>query len=124
VAVTRLASFNVENMFDRPKAMSRDAALQAPNVLAAHARVNELIGRTVYDTATKAELLEHLTVLGLLRSDDSEYAMLRKIRGRFLTRPSAGGWSKRSRTRRIFGTKSGSVEAFDVVVVCQETPPV
>jgi hypothetical protein len=30
MASTRLMSFNVENMFDRPKAMSRDGANQAP----------------------------------------------------------------------------------------------
>ena len=57
VASTRLASFNVENMFDRPKAMSRDGASQAPEVLAAHARVNQLIAREVYDDATKVEIL-------------------------------------------------------------------
>jgi hypothetical protein len=53
VVSTRLASFNVENMFDRPRAMSRDAAEQSPKVLAAHARVNQLIGRKSYDDATK-----------------------------------------------------------------------
>ncbi len=90
MAITRLASFNVENMFDRPRAMSRDGSQQAPAVLAAHARVNQLIALEVYDDATKAELLEQLEVLGLLRSDASKYAVLRKIRGKFLTRRQTG----------------------------------
>jgi endonuclease/exonuclease/phosphatase family metal-dependent hydrolase len=90
VASTRLASFNVENMFDRPKAMSRDGASQAPEVLAAHARVNQLIAREVYDEATKVEILDQLKILGLLRADSSTYAVLRKIRGRFLTRRRSG----------------------------------
>jgi endonuclease/exonuclease/phosphatase family metal-dependent hydrolase len=85
-----LASFNVENMFDRPRAMSRDAAEQAPEVLAAHARVNQLIGREGYDAATKQEILDQLEILGLLRADASAYAILRKIRGRFLTRHRTG----------------------------------
>jgi endonuclease/exonuclease/phosphatase family metal-dependent hydrolase len=87
---TRLASFNVENMFARPRAMSRDAAEQAPEVLAAHARVNQLIGREGYDAATKQEILDQLEILGLLRADASAYAILRKIRGRFLTRRRTG----------------------------------
>jgi endonuclease/exonuclease/phosphatase family metal-dependent hydrolase len=87
---TRLASFNVENMFDRPKAMSRDGANQAPELLAAHARVNQLIAREVYHEATKVEILEQLKILGLLRSDSGTYAVLRKIRGRFLTRRQSG----------------------------------
>src|SRR4051794_5453434 len=88
MASTRLASFNVENMFDG-QAMSRDGANQAPDVLAAHARVNQLIARDVYD-ATKVEILDQLKILGLLRSDSSTYAVLRKIRGRFLTRRRSG----------------------------------
>ncbi len=90
MATTRLASFNVENMFDRPKAMSRDANEQAPAVLAAHARVNQLVSLEVYDDDSKAELLAQLEVLGLLRADSSKYALLRKIRGRFLTRRRTG----------------------------------
>jgi len=90
MATTRLASFNVENMFDRPKAMSRDASEQAPAVLAAHARVNQLVSLEVYDDDSKAELLAQLEVLGLLRADSSKYALLRKIRGRFLTRRRTG----------------------------------
>ena len=40
---TRIGSFNVENMFERPKVMGRNATKHAAPVLAAHARFNELI---------------------------------------------------------------------------------
>src|SRR5215471_17263849 len=40
-----------------------------------------------------------------------------------ITRPSAGGWSYRSRTRHILAMKSGSVEAFQVLVACHLIPP-
>ena len=90
MATTRLASFNVENMFARPRAMSRAVAAQSPTILAAHARFNELVQLDTYDAATKAELLEQLRILGLLRGDRSRWAVLRRIRGRFLTRRRNG----------------------------------
>jgi endonuclease/exonuclease/phosphatase family metal-dependent hydrolase len=90
VTTTRLASFNVENMFARPRAMSRSSAVQSPVVLAPHARFNELVQRETYDDATKAELLEQLAALGLLRSDRGTYATLRKVRGRFVIRRRNG----------------------------------
>jgi endonuclease/exonuclease/phosphatase family metal-dependent hydrolase len=88
--ITRLASFNVENMFARPKAMSRVVAEQSPAVLAAHARFNELVGREVYDDEVKAELVEQLSTLGLLRSDRSRYAVLRRFRGKLVVRRKNG----------------------------------
>jgi len=90
MATTRLASFNVENMFARPKVMGREPGTPAAPILAAHARVNSLISRDDYDAATKTELLAQLKILGLLRTDTSTYAQLRKIRGRFLTRRKSG----------------------------------
>ena len=44
----------------------------------------------MYDAATKAEILEQLAVLGLVRSDSSTYAVLLKIRGRLLIRHRDG----------------------------------
>ncbi|MEO5852854.1 MAG: endonuclease/exonuclease/phosphatase family protein [Nocardioides sp.] len=87
---TRLAAYNVENMFDRPTAMNNEDWARGAEVLAAHARVNELVQREEYDDTTRAELLEQLAILGLLRVDASEFAILRKIRGRFLTRHRDG----------------------------------
>jgi endonuclease/exonuclease/phosphatase family metal-dependent hydrolase len=87
---TRLAAYNVQNMFDRPKALSsRDWSRGAP-VLAAQARLEELFQRPVYDAATRAEILERLAVLGLVRADESELAILRRVRGRLLVRHRDG----------------------------------
>ncbi len=90
MSTTRIGSFNVENMFDRPKVMGRNATKAAAPILAAHARFNELIATEDYTPAVKEELKEHLTTLGLLRSDRSAYAILRRIRGRFLARHRTG----------------------------------
>ena len=88
--VTRVASYNVENMFDRAKAMNRETWEQSGPLLGAHARLNELIQRDVYDQTVKDEMLALLDKLGLLHSDMATYAILRRIRGRFLARPRTG----------------------------------
>lgn len=87
---TRLAAYNVENMFDRPAVMDSEDWMRGAAVLAAHARVNELIQQVEYDAATRAEILDQLAILGLVRSDQSEFAILRKLRGSFVVRRRDG----------------------------------
>ncbi len=86
----RIAAYNVENLFDRPKAMSGPMTSAGNPVLNAHARVNALIQEEIYTPAIKAEILEHLKTLKLLKSDDAEFAVLRQVRGRLLKRGAAG----------------------------------
>jgi hypothetical protein len=87
----RLAAYNVENLFSRPRAMNQPEDVAAA-VLRAHARVNELFEREVYTVDVKAEILTLLAELKLLRDDGdatrtSTFAVLRRIRGRLLRRP-------------------------------------
>ncbi len=87
----RIASYNVENLFSRPRAMNQPEVIAAA-VLRAHARVNELFEQEVYTPAVKAEILVLLKELKLLRDDGdvtrtSTFAILRRIRGRLLRRP-------------------------------------
>ena len=87
----RIASYNVENLFSRPRAMNQPVAVAAA-VLRAHARVNELFEQPVYTPEVKAEILLLLQELKLLRDDGdvtrtSTFAILRRIRGRLLRRP-------------------------------------
>jgi endonuclease/exonuclease/phosphatase family metal-dependent hydrolase len=81
----RLASFNVESLFNRPKAMRPDWD-EGRTILEQHARVNALINEATYTKATKAEILDLLTKLGLKNSDQAEFAILRQDRGHLLTR--------------------------------------
>ena len=90
MARTRIASFNVENMFDRPRVMNAQDWEAGRPVLAAYARFTELAQLEVYDPGTKAELLDLLEVMGLLRADASRFAILRKVRGKLLTRHRTG----------------------------------
>lgn len=99
MARTRIASFNVENMFDRPRVMNNEEWDEGKPVLAAYARFNELVQLSVYDTGTKDELLQLLEVMGLLRADSSRFAILRKIRGKLLTRHRDGTTTLEARGR-------------------------
>ena len=85
MATVRIGTFNVENLFERPRAMA--GPLTAGNaVLAAHARVNTLIAEERYGPDVRAEILEHLETLGLLRADAAALAVLRQVRGRLVRR--------------------------------------
>lgn len=87
----RIAAYNVENLFSRPRAMNQPEPVAAA-VLRAHARVNDLFEREVYTPDVKAEILQLLRELRLLRDDGdptrrSTYVVLRRIRGKLLRRP-------------------------------------
>jgi len=87
MATFRIASFNVENPFERPRAMAfSDWDLGRP-ILERHARVNDLLNQPA-SAAYKAEIATLLTELGLNGSDEGGlYARLRQIRGRLVSRP-------------------------------------
>lgn len=86
----RLASFNVENLFERPKAMS---SAEGPSderaaALAAHARASALLDAQSY-AGHETEILDLLAQLGVLDDDEGEYVRLRKLRGALLARHRA-----------------------------------
>ena len=88
----RIASFNVENLFERPKAMDPDEgdAEDRATALAAQAEVAGLLDRTSYD-GVEDRILELLGICGVLRDDEGgRYVRLRKIRGQLLRRPRTG----------------------------------
>ena len=60
-------------------------------ILDAYAKLTDLLEEPVYTPAIKADILELLGVLGLLRADTSTYVQLRKIRGTLLRRPPRTG---------------------------------
>ncbi len=83
----RLVTFNVENMFERARAMNLDSWTQGKSVLEDFGRLNQLIQEPAYTDEIKSELL---TIMkrnkGLLSSNrESKYIVLREIRGKFLT---------------------------------------
>lgn len=86
----RLATFNVENLFDRPKIMNLPKWSDGAKVLKDYARLNELIGQAAYSAADKKELLRimgNYPGLSSPQKKDSQYIQLRDIRGDFLKKP-------------------------------------
>jgi endonuclease/exonuclease/phosphatase family metal-dependent hydrolase len=81
----RIASFNVENLFNRPKAMKPDWE-EGRQILGWHAEVNGLLNKITYTKADKAAILDLLTKLGLSNQDEADYVILRQNRGHLLTR--------------------------------------
>lgn len=86
----RLASFNVENLFLRAKALNESTWAQGRTVLEAAARINQIFGNTTYSASDKKQILALLKQLGLTKADDGPYAILRQNRGHLLKRPRSG----------------------------------
>ena len=96
--MVRIASFNVENLFERPKAFhATDLSVGQP-ALDAYREVNMLIKKPVYDDADKARIRDLLVTLdiysvdgqGTIRRKETispKWAWLRKNRGTFDRQP-------------------------------------
>ena len=88
----RIAAFNVENMFERAKALSLPSWEEGRPTLERHARINDLLTKPEYSDADKTEIIKLLKELGLEKKDDGgEFALLRQNRGKLLKRPRSGG---------------------------------
>src|SRR5262245_9849401 len=96
--MVRIASFNVENLFARPKAMDLNDWDEGQPILDAYREVNEIMQEANYTPARKdrmLELLEQLDIYyrnshGALRrrdTQDPQWAWLRKNRGSFDREP-------------------------------------
>lgn len=99
----RLASFNVENLFERARALNEDQWLTAPEadpsrwsgagkaILDAYAALNAVLRKPIYSDADKAQILQLLTTLDLERKDETAFVILRRNKGQLLRRPRTGG---------------------------------
>ncbi len=84
----RLATFNVENMFERAKAMNFDTWAEGKQILEDYKRLNELIQEVLYTDEIKSELLDIMKrYKGLITKQESSYILLRDVRGDFISRP-------------------------------------
>ena len=94
----RIASFNVENLFARPKAFDTQDWAAGEPVLAAYKEFNALIAADTYSVADRARMRELLLTLGVYyinthgairrrHTSDPPWAWLRKNRGSFDREP-------------------------------------
>ena len=86
----RLASFNVENMFDRAKALNGGDWAEGKPALEAHKELNALFEKPRYSAADKQRMLKLMADNGLLKTDEGPLLLLRKIRGTLVKRPRVG----------------------------------
>lgn len=87
----KLASYNVENLFDRARVMNLENWADGRQVLEHFARANDILGQQSYDSQDKGELARLLIALGLEKSDENKNVILRRNRGELLKRPRSGG---------------------------------
>lgn len=87
----RLSVYNVENLFDRARAMNLKTWEEGRPILDRFAALNALLGQVSYSAADKAEMAELMIALGLENDDTAPFVILRRNRGGLLRRPRAGG---------------------------------
>ncbi|WP_415640192.1 endonuclease/exonuclease/phosphatase family protein [Paenibacillus taichungensis] len=87
----RLASYNVENLFERAKILNADQWIENRNlsgreVLEEFAQLNSLLAQPTYSPSDKIEIVRLLETLGLKESDESTFVVLRRNHGTLVTR--------------------------------------
>src|SRR6266496_3613690 len=93
VGPMRFASFNVENLFARPRALNQTTWAEGKPILDAFAEFNKLIERVAYSTADKKRMIQLLLKLDVYRringvvrryrTPTPKWAWLRANRGTF-----------------------------------------
>jgi endonuclease/exonuclease/phosphatase family metal-dependent hydrolase len=87
----KLASYNVENLFMRARALSGPGfSAEGKEILKAQADINSILGKDHYTPADKTKIIQLLDTLGLKKSDESKFAILRQNRGHLVKRPQNG----------------------------------
>ena len=87
----KIAAFNVENLFDRPKAFNESDTTVTQSTIKAVAELNSIFEEDEYEDAQKARIVELVEQLKLNRFDEGPLALIRKIRGSLFHRPKGGG---------------------------------
>lgn len=87
----RIASYNVENLFSRAKALNLDSWADGRKILEMYAELNQLFEEAEYSSATKTRMLAILAALGIDKKNDSKFVVLRESRGQFVSYSMLGG---------------------------------
>jgi len=90
----RIASYNVENLFERATALAADtpaAGDPGADAIAAHGEINTLLRKATYSSHDRDRILELLDALGLRQDDDGgAFALLCQNRGQLVRRRQNG----------------------------------
>jgi hypothetical protein len=88
----RIATFNVENLFTRPRAMKDGMGQAGQDAIDDNAELNRIVAKAVYDAADKARLigLDQTYGFSALNAPSNALVELNKIRGQLYSRSQAG----------------------------------
>jgi endonuclease/exonuclease/phosphatase family metal-dependent hydrolase len=88
----KIASYNVENLFMRAKAMNLPTRTGGADVLKMQAEMNRILSKKKYSAADKRKIVGLMKKLGIEKKDDGgEFVILRQNRGHLVKRPKGGG---------------------------------
>jgi endonuclease/exonuclease/phosphatase family metal-dependent hydrolase len=88
----KIASYNVENLFLRAKAMNQTTWAEGADALKMHAEMNRILGKQTYTAADKRKIVDLMKKLGIDKKDDGgQFVILRQNRGQLVKRPTSGG---------------------------------
>jgi len=100
MAIIKIASFNVENLFQRPKVFNFSDHKQGDQVLKDIARLSSLLRQKVYDADTKKEILK-------LNKKLKDYMFIREDRAKLFKKQ---GWTIKGVAANGAGEWDGSIE--------------
>ncbi|GAB3874562.1 endonuclease/exonuclease/phosphatase family protein [Terrabacter terrigena] len=86
----RLASYNVENLFDRARLLASNDWETNRTLLEAYTELTKILQQQAYSADDKRAIVRLLRELGLAESDDAAYVRLRQNRGRLVSRSRDG----------------------------------
>jgi endonuclease/exonuclease/phosphatase family metal-dependent hydrolase len=135
----KIATFNLENLFTRPSAMSDVPVAQGQQAIDDHAQLNNIVQKSVYTAADKARLIaiEATYKFAALSPPSNALVFLQKIRGQLYSRSRAGavsvvangradwtGWFDLRRTQVAWEATRNTgrvIEAVDAdILICVE----
>jgi len=88
----KLASYNVENLFQRARVMNLPSQADGKDVLQMHAEMNAILNQIEYSQNDKKRIVALMKALGIEKKDDGgEFVVLRQNRGHLVKRPKSGG---------------------------------
>ncbi len=80
----RLATFNVENLFVRARALNLDTWTEGKKILEEYVALSELIEQPAYTNEIKAKMIGLLAALGIDKKNESRFVLLRENRGQLV----------------------------------------
>ena len=83
----KLASYNVENLFQRAKALNLATWEEGRDILQWQAELNRVLGKAKYTSADKKKIVDLMKKLKIDKKDDGPFVILRQNRGHLVKRP-------------------------------------